>query len=408
MKSKQNRHGAIIPMFAIVLPALIILCLIAMNLSYMQLTESELKIATDAAARAGSRAWSTSQDIDHARGFARQAAQMNTVSGRPLLLDSSDNEAEIVFGFSSRDVAGGRFQFTPIDDAMVATGTAIVSGVQVNVVQPTNLLMEVANIDSFNPAASSIASQIDRDIALAVDRSISMAYYNGSEPYRQVFNALEASGAISAAEAEDARNYREFSPNVLENLSGELLEYAISRTETRGTGRPVHSRWETLEIAAEAFFEALAGTDPVEQVSISSFASNARIDLELSENLQPAEDTVKALVPTGSTAIGDGLLSGLTALTGVGRRQSAVPIIILFTDGVLNGGTDPDLAVQQVITQNPNTIVHAVTFTTAADQGLMRSIAHATNGEHFHANTRDELVDIFRRIAASVPTLLTQ
>ena len=125
MKSKQNRHGAIIPMFAIVLPVLIILCLIAMNLSYMQLTESELKIATDAAARAGSRAWSTSQDIDHARGFARQAAQMNTVSGRPLLLDSSDNEAEIVFGFSSRDVAGGRFQFTPIDDAMVATGTCL-------------------------------------------------------------------------------------------------------------------------------------------------------------------------------------------------------------------------------------------------------------------------------------------
>ena len=112
----------------------------------------------------------------------------NRVSGKPLLLDANSN-AEIVFGGSVRDANRGRYVFTPIGDAAIVDDT-IVSGVQVNAVQPTNLLMRVANIDSFNPMASSIASQIDRDIALVIDRSISMTFYNGTEPLRGTLNAL--------------------------------------------------------------------------------------------------------------------------------------------------------------------------------------------------------------------------
>lgn len=407
MKIKQNRYGAIVPLFALLLPVMLVLCAMAMNLAYMQLTESELKIATDAAARAGCRAWSQFQDLDTARETAVNAAMANRVSGKPLLLDANSN-AEIVFGGSVRDANRGRYVFTPIGDAAIDDDT-IVSGVQVNAVQPTNLLMRVANIDSFNPMASSIASQIDRDIALVIDRSISMTFYNGTEPLRGTLNALRDAGTISQSEWDDARRYRFYSDKVLANLSGQMLEYATSRNATRNTDQvPVHSRWESLEIATEAFFEALNNTNPVELVSISSFASDSRVDLELSDNLQLVEDTVNALVPTGSTAIGDGLLSGLATLSGPARRQSAAPIIILFTDGSLNGGIDPNTAVQQIRNDNPNIVVHTVSFSTGADQNLMRSIAGSTAGEHFHANTRQELIDIFRRVAVSIPTLLTE
>ena len=78
MKNNLNRRGAIIPLFAIVLPVMIILSLMAMNLSYMQLTESELKIATDAAARAGCRSWSKFQDVEVARQAAAQACLLYT------------------------------------------------------------------------------------------------------------------------------------------------------------------------------------------------------------------------------------------------------------------------------------------------------------------------------------------
>ena len=211
MKIIQNRTGAIIPLFAIVLPVMIILSFMAMNLSYMQLVESELKIATDAAARAGCRSWSSSQDIDTARDFARQAAEFNTVGGRPLLLNASENDTQITFGTSVRNADGGRYEFTPVDDATVLSGGAVVTGVEVSVAKPTNLLLEIANLDSFSPTATSIASQIDRDIALAVDRSVSMTFYDGSEPHRAVINDLQSSGAITSAEADDARRYREYS-----------------------------------------------------------------------------------------------------------------------------------------------------------------------------------------------------
>ena len=132
MKIKQNRHGAIVPLFAIVLPVMILLSAVAMNLSYMQLTESELKIATDAAARAGCRSWSTSQDMTTARNTAAQVAALNTVGGRALIFDSNGTDAQIIFGGSVRNEDGGRYQFTPIDDALVQGG-AMVSGVQVNI-----------------------------------------------------------------------------------------------------------------------------------------------------------------------------------------------------------------------------------------------------------------------------------
>ncbi len=406
MKIKQNRHGAIVPLFAIVLPVMIILCAVAMNLSYMQLTESELKIATDAAARAGCRAWSTSQDMTTARNTARQVAALNTVGGRALMLDSNGNDAQIIFGASARNEDGGRYEFTPIDDSLVQSG-AMVSGVQVNVTQPTNLLMRVANIDDFNPSASSVASQIDRDIALVIDRSVSMRYYEDSTAFRTLVRGLKNAGTITVAESDDATKFKSISENIIPHLSGRMLEYANSLNDP-DTVIPVHSRWDSLETAAEVFFQSLAGTDPIEQVSISSFAIDSRIDLELSENLTLAEDTVKAMVPNGATAIGDGLLSGLTTLTGEAARQSAVRIIIVFTDGVRNGGIDPLVAVQQVRDENPNIIIHTVTFSEAADQAAMRTIAHTANGEHFHARTEQELVDIFRRIAVSVPTIITQ
>ena len=348
MKIKQYRHGAIVPLFAVVLPVMLILCFIAMNLSFMQLTETELKIATDAAARAGGRAWSTSQDIDVARDFARQAAELNTVSGHPLVLDAGASSSEIVFGTSTRGANSGRYEFIPVDDSVVANG-ARVSGVQVFSNQPTNLLFKVANITSFNPSATSVSTQVDRDIALVIDRSISMAFYEDSTAMRAVIADLKDAGTINATEADDARRFRGFSPNVLKHLSGEMLEYAISLNANHGTGVPIHSRWSVLETASEAFFQILRDTDQIEQVSICSFSNDSRVDLELTSDMTLAEDTVKTLFPAGSTAIGDGLLSGLDALTGNAARQSAATSIILFTDGVKNGGVDPDSAVQQVL-----------------------------------------------------------
>ena len=74
----------------------------SVDVSYMQLTRTKLRSATDAAARAAGEGLSRAQDMDYARQQAKDIAAANKVAGKPLLLDDSD----IVFGHS--DPAGRR------------------------------------------------------------------------------------------------------------------------------------------------------------------------------------------------------------------------------------------------------------------------------------------------------------
>lgn len=409
MTRSQNRHGAIMPMFAVLLPVMLILCAIAINLSYMQLTSTELKVATDAAARAGGRAWSQTQNLETARDFAREAAELNMVSGNPLVLSTNEADGQIMFGNSARPTDGGRYVFTDVEDAVIEAGAGA-TGVQVNAAQPTNLLFTVANISEFTPLQVSVATQIDRDIALVVDRSGSMAFFKDEALLKQTIDELKSAGSISADDASRARQFREYSDAVLEVLQGEILEYAQTFRDIYrpGQGTPRHSRWELLEQSSKEFFQILRDTPQVEQVSIASFANTARLDLPLSKDMNLAENTVNELYPTGRTAVGDGILEAIAALQSDGARVSAVKSIVVFTDGISNQGIDPVKAAQQVIDNNPNVIIHTVTFSPGADQETMQEVAETGNGSHFHANTGDELKEVFRDIASSLPTIVTQ
>ena len=65
-----SRRGAILPLFAILFPVILVLCGFAINMAQLQLSTTELKAATDAAAHAAGRAMSihqTTNEEDHCR-----------------------------------------------------------------------------------------------------------------------------------------------------------------------------------------------------------------------------------------------------------------------------------------------------------------------------------------------------
>ena len=108
------RQAAVLPLFALLLPALLLLAGFAVNVAYMQLTRTELKVATDAAGKAGGRAFSEFQDVDQALVFARDVAVRNKVAGDFLSIDITDNTGDVDFGSSTRVGNGyGRYTFTP-------------------------------------------------------------------------------------------------------------------------------------------------------------------------------------------------------------------------------------------------------------------------------------------------------
>ena len=72
----------------------LVMSVFSTDVAYMQLTRTELRTATDAAARAGAEALSRTQSEPQARVAAKNAAGRNAVAGAPLLLDDSD----MIFG----------------------------------------------------------------------------------------------------------------------------------------------------------------------------------------------------------------------------------------------------------------------------------------------------------------------
>ena len=114
------RRGSVMGMMAILLPVLAILSAFCINAAHMQLTRTELIVATDAAAKAGGRAFSDLQSVDAAKAAAISTAAMNTVDGDPLQLDGSEGSGQIVFGYTTQpDGPEGRYVFEPLPTSVV-------------------------------------------------------------------------------------------------------------------------------------------------------------------------------------------------------------------------------------------------------------------------------------------------
>ena len=431
-QSPASRNGVVAILFAIALPVLLLLAAIAINIAYMQLTRTELKIATDASARAGGRAWSEFNDLDKAKEFARRAAALNEVAGNPLVVSTKESDGEIVFGRSARD-GDARFVFTPTTEADFLSG-GLVSGVQVNASHSALLFFEVGGTTSFTPRASSVATQIERDIALIVDRSASMFSFQGqvtdpgqgedfmfdviTELYDDPANEIGHDEYIDAIadyqdlpEAEEKlTTERVYSDKILNLLSGDLRTYAetINSDYRPRIAAPRFSRWHSLEVAYDAFFDVLETNEQTEFVSIVSFATEATLEIGLTSDLDAARPVAEGIYPARSTAIGEGMLEGIDALNGHAARLSAVKTIIVLSDGLNKTGTNPIDAAKEIIRENPNAVIHTVTFGAEADIIEMTAVARVGSGKHYHATNTVQLIEVFRELAASHRTLITE
>ena len=195
IEKQYDRRGAIVPMFALLLPLLIIFCAFAVNLAYMQVVSTELKIATDCAAHAGGRAMSVAQDdetlttpekrdlaIESATAIAQQIVNANPIIGRQVSVGGQGSGADIEVGFgrSLRSNNGqGRYDYTVLDTADVASGASVPSSFHVssNLTAPLPFPVLGSNISSFSPTRRTVATQVNRDVALVLDRSGSMLHF---------------------------------------------------------------------------------------------------------------------------------------------------------------------------------------------------------------------------------------
>ncbi len=384
-KKRHNRKGAVLPLFALLLPVMLILCGFAINMAYMQLITTEMKVSTDVTSHAAGRALSEAQRETVTSNVSAQqrredivqatydtialASKWNKVGNKNLEISPDDHDVH--FGYSIRP-ADGMYQFTKVPVSQIIAGTERASSVGVQGRLNIPMVFQTMSISNFNPIRRSIATQVDRDIALVLDRSGSMLTYKDVDDmdetleelhddvvrkrrlrynsyygyyYYQYYNERR----ISDSDYNNALGGvydREFSNDVRTEMydlwqrSGETAhrdmyeymydweQYATSWSNGFKTQAPRHSRWSFLVAGVEAFLDVLGGTtdgsvvgtDQKELVSLVTFDSYARVDTALvDDDIQNGgvayysniRNIVRDIVPLNGTGIGRGLITGL-------------------------------------------------------------------------------------------------
>lgn len=373
-KVAPTRKAAILTLFMLVLPVLLIMLGFSVDLAYMHLVQSEMRLASDNAARVTADNLSRYENEDRASKAGINIAEQFTVAGRPLRLQSSDFD----FGRATAD-ENGSFIFD--------TNGSPLNAVRVNAVRDSKSLdgpvplffSRLIGNQDYAPQVTSTASFINVDICLVLDRSTSMKFN---------VNSNETGMGVN-----DRRFCRAPSSN---------------------------SRWAALDKAVKVFNDVLRNNSSEEQISIVTFGSDldsvqpglcgrqpaATLDMQFSTNIDAADGTMNTLsnsVWNGNTEIAAGMQIALTELASVRSRQFADRVMIVLTDGFPTAGdalaVANDAAAQRVT-------VYAITFGPDGDQSYMKQVAATGHGEHAHAATEQELKDIFKRFAAKATILI--
>ena len=363
------RKGAIVVLFAILLPVQMIFLGFCIDFANMHRVRNEARVIADLSSKAAADALARSGgDETLAIATAQAVAASNTIGGDFHSLDPS----EIVFG-RAQEQADGRFEFTQ--------GATPPNSVRVFANRtddhpngPVGLFFgNFYGRSEFPFTQTATSSFRDVELCLVLDRSVSMKY--------------NVNGSNTAAERKSFRCQ---------------------------TPRPV-SRWVALDNAVDVFLNELDATPVRERVGLVTFASDTGasctpgVTFQASTLDQPLTDNTAAIravmgnysnsVWFGSTDITAGIIEAtdhMVAASSPARER----FIVVLTDGVHRRASEPSDAAADANKQG--IIVHTITFSSEADIVDMQLTAQKGGGEHWHADNAAELELIFRRLAGTI------
>lgn len=381
MRRSTPRRGATLVLVVFVSSILLAMAVISIDVAHMQLVRTELRAATDAAAKAATEVLSRAGSESEARQRAIEVAALNTVGGAPLELLPS----EIQLGRSTRSQQGSwQFQAGALPATAVRIDTTL-SGERA----PSLLLGRILGVSHFVPKKIATASYAEHDVVLCVDRSHSMCF----------------------------------------DLSGVDFVYPPDVPTTPAQlaypPHPTESRWAYLALGVNSFIDVAQRSSTTQHVGLVTWASDIEpgsyettltgqtspataIDVPLGSNHTAVRTAINARssnVMLGATNMAAGMQAALTVLAGPSSRPNATKTMILMTDGLWNQGTNPvDVALEA---KAAGVTVYTITFLQNTNQNDMEQIATITGGRHFHANNGPALVEAFEELATTLPVVMT-
>jgi uncharacterized protein YegL len=172
------------------------------------------------------------------------------------------------------------------------------------------------------------------------------------------------------------------------------------------SGSMAGQKFTDLVTAIATFTSTLAATPVDEHVGLASYNDFATEDVELTTDLNAIDTTIGGLPVGGFTSISRGMQAGKNIMERSSRANHVEKTMIVMTDGRHNRGPEPR-TVAIPLAANGVTI-HTITFGADADIPRMQEVATIGGGNHYHALTGAQLQQIYREIALTLSTMMTE
>lgn len=172
------------------------------------------------------------------------------------------------------------------------------------------------------------------------------------------------------------------------------------------SGSMLGQKFLDLGAAIDVFVATLSETAVDEQVGLASYSSEATEDQALTGDLSQISAAFSRLSVGGRTSISAGMQAGMNILLAGRDSRFVERTLIVMTDGIHNTGVTPIETANAAAAEG--IVIHTVTFGSDADELLMQEVATIGSGRSFHADSGLELSQVFREIAFTLETILTE
>ncbi|MCM2373498.1 vWA domain-containing protein [Aporhodopirellula aestuarii] len=295
--------------------------------------------------------------------------------------------------------------------------------------------LRAASDAAANAAATTLADTLDQNAAIARGQEIAAANFVNNDPLllaagdfdfgrseRQANGKYEFSNGGSPLNSVRVNGRRTVGsrsgavPLLFGNVTGtELFEPSMTSTATYierditlvidRSGSMSGQKFADLTSALIIFTNLLNSTPVEEQVGLASYNDRATEDVQLTENFGEITDALARLRTAGYTSISRGMQAGQN-IASRGRPPEFVErTMIVMTDGQHNRGIEPRIVAADLA--DDDVTIHTITFGNGADIRRMREVAEIGGGRHYHALTGAELQAVYRDIALTLGTVLT-
>lgn len=172
------------------------------------------------------------------------------------------------------------------------------------------------------------------------------------------------------------------------------------------SGSMLGQKFLELVQAIATFNLTLASTPVDEHVGLASYNDRASEDVYLTADLAVITSTLAGLRVGGMTSISRGMRAGKNIMDRSRDAEFVERTMIVMTDGHHNRGPEPRTVASQLAADGVT--IHTITFGAGADVARMQEVAQIGGGRHFHALNGSQLEAVYREIALTLSTMLTE